>query len=307
MITVFTPTYNRADLLRRLYQSLKAQTDKDFEWLIVDDGSTDTTADVVHLMIEESLFPIRYIYKSNGGKHTAINRGVKEAAGELFFIADSDDCLPVNALQDVRFAWMSVEDKYNYAGVCGLDGKLGTEDIIGSGFNHLDRLQQLDMNGHRVSYIDGTNIEIRYCKRLTGDMKEVFRTDVLREFSFPEIEGEKFCPEVLVWNRIARKYKLRYFDKVIYLAEYQEGGLTDCITRARMESPVASALTYQEIMTYDDIPVIQKAKSAINYWRFRMCKKAGDGQIPQLAWYWNVMMPFGWLMHKRDLQVVKRK
>lgn len=307
MISVFTPTYNRAHLLHRLYHSLAKQTYKGFEWIIVDDGSTDDTAVVARLIIEEAgkepAFPIRYVYKPNGGKHTAVNRGVRESMGELFFIADSDDCLPEDALQNVQTVWDSVKDNYSYAGVCGLDGKMGTEDIVGSGFNHLSGLQKMNVNGHNMRYIDGTNIEIRFCKKLTGDMKEVFRTDVLREFPFPEIKEEKFCPEVLIWNRIATKYKLRYIDKVIYLAEYQEGGLTAGITKARMNSPIVTMMTYQEMTTYD-IPAKQKVKAAINYWRFRMCKKPGEKQIPRLKWYWNVVSPIGWLMHLRDRRAV---
>ena len=95
LITVFTPTYNRAKLLPRLYKSLQEQTNKDFEWVIVDDGSTDNTKEVIDNIItqQENDFPIRYFYKENGGKHTAINQGAKEAKGELFFIADSDDVL----------------------------------------------------------------------------------------------------------------------------------------------------------------------------------------------------------------------
>ena len=97
-ITVFTPTYNRGYLLPRLFSSLRNQSFKDIEWLIVDDGSTDNTHDVVMAFIEENIIPIRYVFKRNGGKHQAINEGVKHAKGELFFIVDSDDMLPTNAL-----------------------------------------------------------------------------------------------------------------------------------------------------------------------------------------------------------------
>ena len=97
-LTLFTPTYNRAHLLERLYSSIKKQTYHHFEWLIVDDGSTDNTNEVVKTFIEEGIITIKYVFKRNGGKHRAINEGVQQAQGELFFIADSDDMLPPDAL-----------------------------------------------------------------------------------------------------------------------------------------------------------------------------------------------------------------
>lgn len=101
LITIFTPTYNRAELLPRLHKSLQEQTNKNFEWIVVDDGSTDNTKEVIENIIlqQENDFPIRYFYKENGGKHTAINRGVREANGDLFFIVDSDDILTFNSVE----------------------------------------------------------------------------------------------------------------------------------------------------------------------------------------------------------------
>ena len=104
LITVFTPTYNRAVLLRRLYKSLKRQSYKEFEWIIVDDGSQDDTALVVKAMQESHKvegFPITYLHKENGGKHTAINFGVKAAGGILTLVLDSDDELPEDAIHSV--------------------------------------------------------------------------------------------------------------------------------------------------------------------------------------------------------------
>ena len=304
LITVFTPTYNRAHLLPRLYESLCRQSFKDFEWVVVDDGSTDGTrtlfeesSAIFHDETEEQensvlkhfkegngISSIRYFHQENGGKHRAINRGVKEAKGELFFIADSDDWLPDDALSVVADYYEEIKGNQNFAGVCGLDG---TEDgrIIGSGLTE--------------PVVDGSSLYIRNHLGVTGDMKEVFRTEVLRAFPFPEIQGERFCPEVLLWNRIASSYKLRYFNKIIYLVEYQADGITSGIVRARMQSPIASMMTYAEMTCYKDVPLAQKVKAAINYWRFRFCKK-GNRDIPCMAWYWNVVMPLGWLMHKRD-------
>lgn len=286
LVTVFTPTYNRAHLLPRLYESLYKQTFKDFEWVIVDDGSVDGTHDVVKGFSNVDYngeFPIRYFYQENGGKHRAINRGVKEAQGELFFIADSDDWLPENALSTVIATYDKVKYDKTIAGIVGLDC-YDNGSIIGSG---------LPMDA-----IDCDAIEIRQKYRVTGDMKEVFRTSVLREFPFPEIANERFCPEQLIWFRIAQKYKMRYLNIPIYIAEYQELGITSGITKVRMKSPIASMMTYAELNSYD-ISFLSKIKAAINYWRFRFCFQ-GKGSIPHLVWYWNCLMPLGWLMHIND-------
>ena len=151
--------------------------------------------------------------------------------------------------------------------------------------------------------IDCNAIDIRLKHHVTGDMKEVFRTDVIREFPFPEIEGERFCPEQLVWFRIAQKYKLHYFNKPIYIAEYQEQGITANITRARVNSPIASMMCYQELNSYD-VPFSHKMKAAINYWRFRFCYK-GTSEKPKLPWWWAWTAPLGYIMHRRDVSLNK--
>jgi glycosyltransferase involved in cell wall biosynthesis len=261
----------------------------------VDDGSVDETRSVVEqfsvLGFEFSgnddengnnNFPIRYFYQENGGKHRAINRGVCEAKGELFFIADSDDWMPDNALEIVSEKYERIKNDENIAGVCGLDAYENGE-ITGSGFPFEEKVT--------------STIEIRNRYGVVGDLKEVFKTEVLKEFSFPEIVGECFCPEVLVWNRIAQEYSLLFFNKVIYFAEYQRDGITSNIVKARMNSPIASMMCYQE-MSELDIPLMQKIKAAINYWRFRFCSKSKD--IPRLRWHWNWVMPIGYLLHRKD-------
>lgn len=283
-ITILTPTYNRAFLLPRLFESLKQQTFKDFEWLIVDDGSADNTEEVVFAFQKENTtFPIRYIKKENGGKHTAINRGVKEAKGELFLILDSDDTLPSNALEIIVSFYDSVKEKAGCGGVCGIMAHHSGERI-GSGMPS----ETLYTN----------TIDLRNKYGVTGDLLEVFKTSVLRQFSFPEIDGEKFCPEVLIWNRISLKYKLLCFNRIVYYRDYLEGGLTDKITAIRMQSPIATMMTYAEMLDYS-IPLKAKIKAAINYWRFRFCSDKKD--IPYIKWFWFFLKPLGWLMHQRDL------
>ena len=295
MITVFTPTYNRGNLLNRLYQSLCKQIYKEFEWVIVDDGSRDNTASIVELIQKKHLrneFPIRYFNKENGGKHTAINLGVKKAQGELFFIADSDDFLPADSLLIVHEEWDKIKHDDSFLGLSGVDAD-AKGNIIGSGLPK--------------EYIDCHAWEISTVYKVTGDLKEVFRTEVLRQFPFPEIKGERFCPEVLVWFRMARHYKMRFLNRIIYIADYQPNGITSAISRLRMNNPIGSMLTYSELVHYP-IPFKDKLRNSINYWRFRFClttkNKAGvspnEVDIPKISGRWYFLAPIGYLMHLKD-------
>lgn len=287
-ITVFTPLYNRASLLSDVYESLLKQNYHSFEWIIIDDGSTDNAEQIVNAFIGDSVhtFPICYIQKTNGGKHTAINRGVEEANGELFLILDSDDTLPEDSLATIAQYYEQCKSLKDCAGVCGLmahrDGQL-----IGSGFPK-DPMYE-------------SALQFRYAKKgnVTGDLLEVYKTSVMREFPFPEVENEKFCPESLVWNRIANKYKLFCFNKVIYYRDYLEGGLTSKIVKIRMKSPIASTMTYAEMLAYN-ISLKWKIRSAINYWRFKYCIKNKSLKAPTVKWYWRLFQLVGLLMHLKD-------
>lgn len=289
-ISILTPTYNRGNLLLPLYDSLKNLTFNDFEWLIIDDGSEDDTEQyalswIAH-NIENAKFPIRYFKKSNGGKHTAINRGVREASGELILILDSDDTLPSDSLTTIAQYYELCKGYKDCAGVCGLmahhDGQL-----IGTGFPKEPMYESA--------------LQFRYAEKgnVTGDLLEVYKTSVMREFPFPEIENERFCPESLVWNRIANKYKLFCFNKVIYYRDYLEGGLTSKIVRIRMNSPIASTMTYAEMLDYD-ISLKWKIRSAINYWRFKYCITNKSLKGPKVKWYWKAFQIIGLIMHLKD-------
>ena len=211
-ITIFTPTYNRKDLIERLYQSLLQQTQKNFEWLVVDDGSTDNTEKYFSdLLIKQHPFPIRYIKQENGGKHRAINNGVKNASGELFFIVDSDDYLTEKAVEKINQWVRTLDYSHKWAGISGLKG-FSKDSVVGQ---HSE-----------TSYVDAKNNERRKYN-LLGDKAEVYFTDVLKQHPFPEIPGENFISEEIVWNAIARDgYYLRWFNEIIYICDYLDGGLT---------------------------------------------------------------------------------
>lgn len=210
-LTIFTPTYNRADLLPRLYSSLKNQNNKDFEWIIIDDGSTDNTESLVkEWRNNDNNFEIIYKKVRNGGKHRAINLGVELARGKMFFIVDSDDWL----LDKATLFIVENEKTLPKNGFAGLSGRKAYSNgsLIG--------------DQREPKRIDSTSLE-RKKNGISGDQAEVFYTAILREHPFPEIEGENFIEEALVWNRIARDgLKIRWLNTAIYIAEYRKDGLT---------------------------------------------------------------------------------
>ena len=288
MITILTPTFNRAHLLPRLFESLTHQTDFNFEWLVMDDGSTDGTSDLfAGNTFLSAPFPIRYYRQENGGKHCALNAGVKQAKGDFIFIADSDDRLLPQSVAIVEQHASAIADDNTFAGVAGLD-VFDDERIVGPGLPQ--------------DIIDCNAMDIRYRYHVDGDLKEVFKTTVLQEFPFPEIQDEKFCPEQLVWFRIAQKYKLHYFNTPIYVAEYQPNGITASIIRVRMLAPQATCMMYAEMLAYK-IPFKEKIKAAINFWRFKACAPSRV-MITTLKGGWRWCYLIGMLLHWRDKRQV---
>ena len=215
MITVFTPTYNRGYIIKNLYQSLKRQSVKNFEWIVIDDGSTDNTEDFfIDILSDNNLFMISYEKVANGGKHRAINRGIKIAKGELFFIVDSDDYLTDDAIEKIIALEASIPDdeKKNFAGICENRG-YSEKEIIGKSFS-------------KDGYLDITMLE-RDKYGIYGDKAEVFYTDILRKYPFPEFKGENFLTECVVWDKIAYDgFKLRFANDIIYICNYLPDGLT---------------------------------------------------------------------------------
>lgn len=278
-ITVFTPSYNRAYILPTLYESLQQQTCKDFEWLIVDDGSTDNTEELVASWLSVADFSIRYIRQENAGKHLAINRGVAEAQGKLFLIVDSDDYLTCDAVRILCDRFAEIVDDASFAGISGV---------------------RVDFNGKRIGdslpqdILDCSALDLRFVYKIKGDMAEAYKTSVLKEYPFPEISNEKFCSEALIWNRIAQKYKLRYVNTGFYRCEYLPDGLTAKITQVRRNSPKASLIYYSELYSFD-IPIAQKIKAVINYWRFAPCDKNSSlsDKIKEIGWGTLLFLPMG--------------
>lgn len=289
LLTIFTPTYNRAHTLPRLFESLKRQTSFDFEWLVIDDGSTDDTSVLFTDWQKENLrFPIRYIRVENGGKNRAINRALHLADGKLFMILDSDDMLTSDAVEFIINSFRQIADN---EGLIGLSGKKGGLDGVPLGV----KSDNYDENG----FVDCNNLD-RPKYHLERDMAEVFKTDLLRNYEFKVWPGEKFTPEEVVWNQMALDgYKLRWFNKVIYLCEYQEGGLTDSTWSLLKNNPMGYAMMFdQRIQIYPDIKL--RLRNAIQYGSCCFLAKEysmiAKSKSPLLT---LLVLPIAWLVFRR--------
>lgn len=296
--SVLTPTYNRSHLLRRLFESLLKQTFRDFEWIIVDDGSLDDTPQLIHRFQEgHTDFEIHYVQQKNGGKHRAINNGMSIAKGELIFIADSDDWLPRNALDICDRVEKSIPnyEKKSFAGICGADG-YADGSMVGATFN----------DSH---YLDITSLQ-RPLYGISGDKKEVFYADVLRQYPFPEYEGEKFISESVVWNRIAKAgLKLRFFNDIIYQVEYQSDGISALQGKYFVESPNGWALAIKEEIENNRLDFINRWNLRYGFYgslrhKYSICEIAEFLEVNTFNFF--LMMKFirlknGLLSHKHKL------
>lgn len=249
--TVLTPTFNRGGgRLQSLWNSLQKQTVKDFEWLVVDDGSTDGTKDLITQLQEKSDFPIRYIYKSNGGKHTALNVGIQTICSELIFIVDSDDCVTDDAVESI----LKIHKKYR-----------SQNNICGYAF--LRAFPDGKVNGKKFDVDEkiGSYIDVRVNGDDTGaDKAEVFKTHCLKEFPFPEYPNEKFLGEDLVWVRMARKYEMVHINKAIYVGNYLEDGLTNNRRKHNIASPIGCMHRAEEFME-PDLKTRYRIKGGLQY------------------------------------------
>lgn len=265
LITVITPTYNRGKNLENLFQSLQDQTSLNFEWLIVDDGSLDNTKELVDEFIERATFQIRYIYKENGGKHTALNVGIKTIRSELTFIVDSDDTLIPTGVE-------AVEAYYNkYKG----DDRIGVLSFLRCSVENgvILKMPQDECIG---SYV-----EDRIKVDRPGDMAEVFWTKALKEFPFPEFEGEKFLSEDVVWIPMGLKYKTVFINQAIYRFDYLDGGLTRNDKIHKYASPLGSMLRGKTLMR-KECGLKVNIKGAIIYNCYKCEAKAKTDSIPKL-------------------------
>lgn len=222
-LTVFTPTYNRAHTLDRLYDSLLQQTLTSFCWLVVDDGSTDETEGLINSYIAEGKIDIRYYKQQNGGKQRAHNRGVELCDTELFLCLDSDDYLTKDAVSSILMCWDSVNDKGEVSGILAQKG-INEQKIMGTVFPaQIDRCSLWDLN-HKY--------------RFKGETALIYRADVLKSYLFPVAPGEKFISESYVYDQIDQLYQMVLLPRVVMICEYLPDGYTRNNRRTTRNNPI---------------------------------------------------------------------
>lgn len=228
-VTIFTPTYNRAYTLTRTYRSLCDQTRKNFEWLVVDDESTDETEELIKSFMETAPFEIRYFRKKNGGKHTAYNIALREARGELFFDIDSDDWMPLNGMSIINSFIPKLTRCNEIAGIIGLKN-----DING---NLLGRRFRED--------IETLVLPNMHSKGYRGEYSIIFKTEVARKYEFPVISGEKYVPENVVYDKF-ENYNFIATNNILTTCEYQPDGLSRMYESLMVYNPCGFMLYHLE-------------------------------------------------------------
>lgn len=248
-ITVFTPTFNRAYILGNLYNSLVKQTDFNFEWLIVDDGSTDHTEILVNeWILTTTTFNIRYYKFENGGKPRAINRAVALAETSYMFIVDSDDYLVTDLVAFLRSKLPFLRESEEFAALGVLRGKENGATLQKPRF-------------HGREYIDASNLQ-RKNYGLNIDCNEMYKLEILKRYPFVVWENELFSPEEIVFNQIALDgYKVRWYNKIGVISEYLKDGLTLNSFKLMLDNPMGFAMSYNHQLKHE-ITIREKVRAA---------------------------------------------
>ena len=251
-VTVFTPTYNRAYILGNLKDSLLRQTSKDFEWLIIDDGSGDETGSLVKAWSKQIKdFPIRYYYVKNGGKCRAINKALSLASGELFFTMDSDDYLSDDAIEKVIQWEMALPKDQKFCGIIGNTG-YSPDKTVNCCFK--EKYIDTDMLKAYDYQEDGNYV-------LGGERAYIFYTNIHKKYLYPEFSDEKFMTEAVAWNRMAHDgYKVRFYNDIIWIFEYQNDGLTRAGHKLFLDNPYGYGLWLKEKVLFKNNNLISRIK-----------------------------------------------
>ena len=245
-VTVFTATFNRAHTLVRAYESLCAQTLRDFEWLIVDDGSTDGTNELVAQWSSTAPFPIRYFWQANAGKHVAYNCALAQAKGVFFTPLDSDDACEPQALDRLLAHWETIPEamRPQFSGVgCLCRDQHGT--VIGRRFPTMP--------------FDANVRDLYYSHRIVGEKWGMQRTDILRRYPFPLVSGTKFVPEAVVWNDIGKKYRLRWVNEPLRIYYQADEGTGATLSRHSLLQNAPGKLYYCKWLLNNDLDFFLKA------------------------------------------------
>lgn len=251
LITVFTPTYNRKDCIRRCYDSLQRQTSHNFEWLIIDDGSTDDTESLIRRwQAEETCFPIRYYYKENGGLHTGYNKGIELAETELFVCIDSDDWMPDNGIEQIEKIWSAVSNS-GYVGIMGIDCY---EDGRCVGGRFPEDVHDMYLYEKLTKY------------KIPGDKKMVHRTDLLKKVApMPTFPGEKYFNPSYLMYQLDQFGKLYVTNDCLCIVNYQPDGMSSNFYKQLRNSPLSFAETRKLYLRFPDTSPAFKFRHSIHY------------------------------------------
>jgi len=272
--TVFTPCYNSADKISRVYESLKFQTYRDFEWIIVDDGSTDDLASIIESMKRDDIFPIRlFAQETNKGKPSAINKGVSEAQGEFFLIIDADDGFVLDSLKTFADVYDSLPDEIKPR-ISSVTANCMDQhgEFIGTTY---------PTKGNDALLCDV--FEMRYRYRVQGEKWGFTKTDIMKEFPF-NVLSDKFVTENTVWFAIADKYLSAFVNKTLRV--YYRFESDQCLSSiAQKKHPAGFAFYYCEIinkyMKKMRLGIPDKIRTYKNYLKYSMY--ANIGLIPTLS------------------------
>ncbi|WP_158607406.1 glycosyltransferase family 2 protein [Aerococcus agrisoli] len=250
ILTIFTPTYNRATTIGRVYTSLLAQTNKSFEWFIIDDGSKDNTKELVEKWINEDKIPIKYVKQANSGKIKSINKSLKETKTPLWICLDSDDWFTPDAVEIIINNYNSIKDDEK---ICGMIALRSNEDLtpmqdkfIPSKFKYLTQ-------GH-----------LRYNLKIGPEYAQVYKTDIIKNYLYPEINGENYFPLSYMADELDRKYELLVIHDPIMIIEYQENGITKNNKKHVKNNPIGHLIfRHNQFETAPNL--MQKIKSGIAY------------------------------------------
>jgi glycosyltransferase involved in cell wall biosynthesis len=294
LFTVFTPTFNRHHTLPRVYESLSSQTYTSFEWIIVDDGSTDGTRDLVRNWEQSAAFPIRYIYQENMGKHRAFNKAVIMANGSLFLTLDSDDSCVPETLEQFAEHWNAIakEKRASFSGVM---------------VHCMDPSGKIIGNRFPEASIDSLPLEMNRKYDIRGEKWGFHRTDILRQFPFPEFVGEWFIPEGIVWNRIGAAYQMRYVNEALRVYHQTPHGLATQSRRIRIQCPQGTRLYYQEALSRP-YRFRTRVKHCLNYIAFSLHANIPFGRLLKDSGCYamtTIFLPIGYLVYLSDRLIIQ--
>lgn len=291
-VSVVTPTYNRAHLIERVFHSLANQSIKDFAWYIIDDGSDDNTKSVVDGFIEVSDFPIYYYYKNNSGKTRSLNYISNYLESEFTLVFDSDDWCDKNAIERFLYTWDRIKNNQEFCSISALK-YYNSGKVVGD-----------DYSSVKISdYIE------RYNSLIKGDKWEFIRTDLFKEYSYPEIEGETYIAPSYTWISMARKYKTYFLNEKLSMIEYQIDGISKNNIKFRCGNPIGSMLVYYQYYSVSHSFWL-KLKSSINYFRFHFRTSNKESIFSCLNMFKIFYIPalfIGYIYYKLDSLNLKMK